>query len=222
MFLLKHLRSATRHIFSASRGVTGIFNVMEEDRENPEDWAVKPVTRQNVAEVCTVRNISLQRVTERLACEGEILVTYRFQTGSVGLASPVGMDGVSGNVPRSWWSRWKRRMRRLVGSDETATVRVSPGKRLRVNSVPDEIRQEFDVGVTENVNFIQLSAEGCRDRDAIRFANGRHVLLQRFGEGIWFEVLADGSNDSHPDEEPEESHKLAPPVTESFTGASLR
>ena len=222
MFLLKHLRSATRHIFSAGPRVAGIFNGMEEDRGRPEDWAVKPVTQQNVAEVCTVRNISLQRVTERLACEGEILVTYRFPTGSVGLASPVGMDGVIGNVPRSWWSRWKRRMRRFVGSDETAAVRVSPGKRLRVNSVPDEIREEFDVGVTENVNFVQLKEEACGDRDAIRFGNGRHILLQRFGEGIWFEVLADGSNDSHPNEEPEESHKLAPPVTDSFTGASLR
>ena len=154
MFLLKHLRAATRHIFSAGFGGTGILHNMEENRGNPEGRAVEPVTQQHVTEVCTVRNISLQRVTERLACEGEILVTYRFQTGSVGLASPVGMDGVSGNGRRSWWSACKRRMRRFVGSDETAAVRVSPGKRLRVNSVPDDIRHEFDVGVTENVSFV--------------------------------------------------------------------
>jgi hypothetical protein len=202
--------------------IAGIFHVMEENRGSPEGWAVKPVTQQNVTEVCTVRNISLQRVAERLACEGEILVTYRFRTGSVGLASPVGMDGARGVGHQSWWSAWKRKMSRFLRSDDTAAVRVSPGKRLRVNSVPDDIRQEFDVGVTENVNFVQLNAEVCRDRDAIRFGNGRHILLQRFGEGIWFEVLADGSNDRQPDEEPEESHKLAPPVTESFTGASLR
>jgi hypothetical protein len=91
-----------------------------------------------------------------------------------------------------------------------------------VNSVPDDIREEFGLAVTENVNFVQLNADLCRDRDAIRFGNGRHVLLQRFGEGVWFEVLADGSNDRQPDEEPGESHKLAPPEPESCTGASLR
>lgn len=196
---------------------------MEEDRSSHVRRALKPAAQQKVTEVCTVRNFSLQRVVERVAFEGEILVTYRFRTGSLGLASPVGMAGVRvKGGRRSWWRALKRKISLLVGSDETAAVRVSPGKRLRVNFVPDEIRQEFDVGATENVTFVKLNADACRDRDAIRFGNGRHVLLQRFGEGIWFEVLADGSTDLPPNEEPEESHKLAPPVTESCTGASLR
>jgi hypothetical protein len=72
------------------------------------------------------------------------------------------------------------------------------------------------------VNFVELSAEGCHLRDAIRFRNGRHVLLQRFGEGIWFEVLADGSIDREPDQEPEESCKLVPPPVESRGATLLR
>jgi hypothetical protein len=173
-----------------------------------------------------MRDISLQRVPQRLAVEGEILVSYRFRTGSVGLASPgeiAGSKGVWQGIGgrRSWWSRWKRRISLLLRPDKTAAIRVSPTARLRVNSVPDEIQREFGVTPIENVNFVELSAEGCRLRDAIRFRNGRHVLLQRFGEGVWFEVLADGSNDQQPNEEPEESRKLAEPQAESRGGATL-
>jgi hypothetical protein len=173
-----------------------------------------------------MRDLTLKRAPERLAVEGEILVSYRFQTGSVGLASPgeiVGSKGVWGGVGgrRSWWSRWKRRINLFRQPDKTAAIRVSPTARLRVNSVPDEIQQEFGVSAIENVNFVELSAEGCYLRDAIRFRNGRHVLLQRFGEGIWFEVLADGSNDQEPNQEPEESRKLVQPPAESRGGAAL-
>ena len=35
-----------------------------------------------------MRDHSLQEVPERLAVQGEVLVSYRFRTGSVGLASP--------------------------------------------------------------------------------------------------------------------------------------
>jgi hypothetical protein len=173
-----------------------------------------------------MRDFSLQGVPERLAVQGEVLVSYRFRTGSVGLASPgdiAGSEGVwhgLGGRP-SWWSSWKRRAKHFLRRDKTATIRVSPTARLRVNSVPDEIQAEFGVSAIENVNFVQLSAEGCRLRDAIRFRNGRHVLLQRFGEGIWFEVLSDGSNDRDPNQEPEESRKLTEPQAESRGGAAL-
>jgi hypothetical protein len=173
-----------------------------------------------------MRDLSLKRAPERLAVEGEILVSYRFRSGSVGLASPgelAGSKGVRGGIGgrRSWWSSWKRRMHRFFQSDKTAAIRVSPSARLRVNSVPDEIQREFGVSAIENVSFVELSAEGCRLRNAIRFRNGRHVLLQRFGEGIWFEVLADGSNDWKPNEEPEESRKLVQPQAELRSGAAL-
>jgi len=173
-----------------------------------------------------MRDLTLKRAPERLAVEGEILVSYRFRTGSVGLASPgelAGSNGVWGGIGgrESWWSRWKRRIHLFRQPDKAAAIRVSPRARLRVNSVPDEIQQEFGVNAIENVNFVELSAEGCHLRDAIRFRNGRHVLLQRFGEGIWFEVLADGSIDREPDQEPEESCKLVPPPVESRGGATL-
>ena len=136
-----------------------------------------------------MRDNSLQEVPERLAVQGEVLVSYRFRTGSVGLASPVDMAGTVGvwqgiGERPSWWSCWKRKITRYLKPDRTAAIRVSPTARLRVNSVPEDIQSEFDVSAIENVNFVQLSAEGCLLRDAIRFRNNRHVLLQRFGEGI--------------------------------------
>jgi len=174
-----------------------------------------------------MRDFSLQEVPERLAVQGEMLVSYRFRTGSVGLASPGDMAGPKsvwqgvGGRP-SIWSSWKRRIKHLLRPDKTAAIRVSPRARLRVNSVPEDIKEEFGVSAIENVNFVPLSAEGCPLRDAIRFRNARHVLLQRFGEGIWFEVLSDGSNDREPQEAPEESRKLAEPqAAESRGGAAL-
>ena len=106
--------------------------------------------------------------------------------------------------------------------DKSAAVRVPPGTRLRIRSVPNEIRREFDVDAAENVNCVQLGEEAGSDRDAIRFRNGRHVLLQRFGEGVWFEVLADGSHDQTPDEDPEIPCKLLQPAMDSHAGAYLR
>lgn len=171
-------------------------------------------------------NFSLQEAPRRLAVAGEILVTYRFRTGSIGLASPLEMaaKGVRCKIGsrRSWWSSWKFRMDRRRRPDKTAAVRVSPETRLRVNSVPSEIQREFGAGDLEIVNCVQLgTGTGC-GRDAIRFRNGRHVLLERFDEGVWFEVLANGSNDREPDADPELPCKLLQPDVDSHAGAYLR
>lgn len=157
---------------------------------------------------------SLQVVPERFAVRGETLVTYRFRTGTIGLASPLEFAAARGSV-------WKRLRKLISRADETAAVRILPGTRLRVNSVPDEISRDFGVGSMEDVTFVELSAETCRYRHAIRFRNSRHALLQMFGEGVSFKVLADGSNDRMPDEEPQEPRKLTTPETESSVGAPL-
>ena len=171
-------------------------------------------------------DFSLQEAPRRVAVAGEILVTYRFRSGSIGLASPLEMaaKGVRCKIGsrRSWWSAWRFRMERRRRPDHSAAVRVPRGTRLRVKSVPAEIRREFGVEPTEDVNCVPLRAESGCDRDAIRFRNGRHVLLQRFGEGVWFEVLADGSHERKPVEDPEVPRKLSQPEMDSHAGAYLR
>jgi hypothetical protein len=170
-------------------------------------------------------DLSLQDVPHRLAIQGEVLITYRFRTGSIGLASP--LEIAAANILRpqaarrqSLWSAWKRLLKFFLQPDPTPAVHVSGGARLRVNLVPGDLSEEFGVSSVEDVTFIRFSSDGPSDRQAIRFRNGRHVLLQRFGEGVPFQVLTDGSNDEQLDRAPERPCKLSEPEFEVCPGAS--
>jgi hypothetical protein len=68
-------------------------------------------------------------------------------------------------------------------------VCVPPGARLLLHDIPERLQQQLGVGAQEEVTFTQLSAEAYRHRDAIRFANGRHVLLQSLHQGQRVDVL---------------------------------
>ena len=123
---------------------------------------------------------SLAGVPNRLAVEGEQLVVHRFPTGSVGLASPCSQ----------------------VLSKETPAVCIPPGARLRLRDIPQALQLRFGLNATEEVTFVQLSAEAYQYRDAVRFQNGRAILLQRLGCGQQVEVLSLGSGDI-----PEKRHR---------------
>ena len=103
---------------------------------------------------------------------GEQLVVHRFSTGSVGLASPCSS----------------------LSSKETA-VCIPPGARLRLRDIPEALQLRFGLNATEEVTFVQLSAEAYQYRDAVRFQNGREILLQRLGCGQQVEVLSLASGD---------------------------
>ena len=114
---------------------------------------------------------SLAGIPNRLAAEGEQLVAYRFSTGVIGLTSP----------DASRWRLW---------SKQTPAVCVPPGACLLLRDIPKDLQQQFDVNATEEVIFVQLSAEAYQYRDAVRFRNGREVLLQRLKCGQNVEVLS--------------------------------
>ena len=114
---------------------------------------------------------SLAGIPNRLAVEGEQLVAYRFSTGAIGLTSP----------DASRWRLW---------SKKTPAVCVPPGACLLLRDIPKDLQQQFDVNATEEVIFVQLSAEAYQYRDAVRFRNGREVLLQRLNCGQQVEVLS--------------------------------
>jgi hypothetical protein len=103
---------------------------------------------------------SLAGIPNRLAVEGEELVVHRFFTGSMGLTSP--------NTSLS----------RLWSGHDVPAVCMPPGARLLLRNIPDEVQERFGVGASEEVRFVQLSAYAYEHRDAIRFKNGREVLLQ--------------------------------------------
>ena len=120
---------------------------------------------------------SLAGLPSRLAVEGEQLMVHRFPTGSLGLASPC--PAVS-----RWWS-----------AKQTPAVCIPPGARLLLRDIPKCLQQQFDVQATEEVTFVQLSAEAYEYRDAVRFGNGREVLLQWLRCGQQVDVLSLSSGD---------------------------
>ena len=116
---------------------------------------------------------SLAGIPNRLAVEGEQLVVHRFSTGSLGLASPCSS----------------------LLSKGTPAVCIPPGARLRLRDVPQDLQLRFGLNATEEVTFVQQSAEAYQYRDAVRFQNGREILLQRLGCGQQVEVLSLASSD---------------------------
>ena len=145
---------------------------------------------------------SLLSFPNRLAMEGERLLTYRFPSFSMGLASPNDIKASAvarqkGDGCGSWWSRLKNWLfRPELCSKEVTAVCIPPGARLRVVGIPAPMQRKFGIGPAEEVVLIQLSAVAYEYRDAIQFTNGRHALLQDLHEGVGFEVLSLGSIES--------------------------
>ena len=138
---------------------------------------------------------SLQGLPNRLAVEGEQLVTYRFPTGSVGLATPTDIAAANrpkpqGGCRRSWWSALKHWLDPQMELDQVPAVCIPPGAHLLMNHIPEVLRRKFALQAVEDVTFVQLSADAYRYRDGIRFRNGKQVLLQEITEGVRFEVLS--------------------------------
>lgn len=109
---------------------------------------------------------SLHAHPNRLAVAGETLVSTRFSFGSMGFASAVELAN-----------------RELFHTDTMMTaVCVPPGARLILDDIPLELQHDLAVSPTEEVTFTQLGCDAWAYRDAVRFANGKEVLLQRLRE----------------------------------------
>jgi hypothetical protein len=140
---------------------------------------------------------SLHTVPNRLAVEGEQLVTHRFPTYSIGMASPADLEQPactghdSTKQGGSWWSVLKTWLSPPpLRNEKIPAVCIPPGARLRLTDVPRDMQQEFGIGPVEEVTFVELSASAYRYRDGIRFENGREVLLQNIREGVRLDVLS--------------------------------
>jgi hypothetical protein len=133
---------------------------------------------------------SLFAVPNRLADEQEKLVAHRFPTGSMGLASPADLRPAHSHRPgASYWNKVKQWFLPVANSPIPA-VCIPPGARLQVSGLPNHVQQQLGVGACEEVIFTQLSASSYAYRDAIRFENGKSLLLQDLAEGVAFQVLS--------------------------------
>lgn len=140
---------------------------------------------------------SLHTFPNRLAADGEDLVVHRFAAGSLGLTSPADLGPVisaAGDAPFLSWSRFKRWFQgyspRWEAQNRIPAVCVPPGARLVVRDIPKRLQREMGVSETEEVVFVQITAEVNAYRDAIRFQNSRQVLLQELREGQRVRVLS--------------------------------
>lgn len=137
---------------------------------------------------------SLMMINNRLAVEGEQLVAHRFRSGSVGLVSL--MDITNWRI-RSRGSLWQRCKDCFSSKNEPApVVCIPPGARLRVEGIPQNLRDRFGLESTEDASFTQISADVNWHRDALRFANQATVLLQSLPEGQTVRVLGLTSEES--------------------------
>jgi hypothetical protein len=134
---------------------------------------------------------SLMAVPNRLAKEGEELVTHRFPTGSLGLASPPDLArAATAAAParKSFFGMLKEFFNPPVACAVCA-VCIPPGARLRVQGIPQRLQQSLGVSECEEVTFTQLTAAANTYRDALHFSNGRDLRLQELREGMPVVVL---------------------------------
>jgi hypothetical protein len=155
---------------------------------------------------------SLMNFPNRLANEGEVLVTHKFSTGSIGFVSPMDLGVPTPVRPQcvndSFWSKFKG----WFAAPPHATIPavcVPPGARLQVQSVPDHVQRVFRAEPGDDVIFTEISATWGQFRDGLRIQGGHEVLLQSLGEGLEVRVIDLASSEDAPRRE-ENIYTLVP------------
>lgn len=134
---------------------------------------------------------SLMAVPNRLAHEGEELVTHRFPTGSLGMASPADIQAAITPRQAGRLSIWQK-LRAFfdpTAAPAVCAVCLPPGTKLLICDIPLRQQQQWRVGEREEAVFTQTSAATNTYRDAVRFPGGCEVRLQEFREGMRVKVL---------------------------------
>jgi len=121
---------------------------------------------------------SLMDLPTRLAAGREELVVHRFSTGTIGLTSPSDLTN--------------------RGADGAPAVCIPPGTQLLLRDIPLHLRCRLDVGGEEEVTFTQVTAATNTHRDAVRFGDGREILLQELNVGQRVRVLGIPKEDNPP------------------------
>jgi hypothetical protein len=143
---------------------------------------------------------SLHTFPNRLATDGEDLVVHRFAAGSLGLASPADLrPRISAADSAKFWSwsaikQWfQQPSSRWEARNRIPAVCIPPGARLILYDIPKRLQRELEVSQTEEVEFVETTAESNTYRDAVRFHNCRQVLLQELREGQRVRVMSTSS-----------------------------
>ena len=86
---------------------------------------------------------SLMGVPNRLAQEGEELVTHRFQTGSLGLAATADLER-SASPPATAMTFWAA-LKEFFNpkAERVCAICIPPGARLELRGIPVRLQQEL-------------------------------------------------------------------------------
>lgn len=100
---------------------------------------------------------SLELYRSRPAAHGEEYQLHRFRSGTLGFADP---------------------------TDCATAVCMAEGVRLRLHGLAESLQVSLDVGPDAEVTMVRLPFRGNTHCDAVRFANGRELLLQHLNIGV--------------------------------------
>jgi hypothetical protein len=133
---------------------------------------------------------SLMAVPNRLAQEGEELVTHRFPTGSLGLASPVDVRAATAPRPAVQHTVWQK-IRAFFdppAAPAVCAVCIPPGARLQVCDIRKNAATLGRWGGGGSRFYCGRELRNTY-RDAVRFSGGLEVRLQELREGIKVRVV---------------------------------
>lgn len=131
---------------------------------------------------------SLHGIPNRLAQKDEVLVVYRFDTGSKGLTSPNYLN----LVPRPALTAALES--KYIGSEpQIRAVCIPDGTKLAIDGMSEMLQSIYGFHPTETVIFRQLSVDSQTYRDAMEFTNGVRLSLQDLQEGQHVKVFSLGS-----------------------------
>jgi len=144
---------------------------------------------------------SLHGLPNRLAKEGEDLVAHRFPTGAIGLTSPAELCRMADSTRPQKKGLWSLIKSAFVppGMPEIPAVCVPPGAKLRMLDIPANLQTELGVSAREEVVFTQTGLSPHTYHDAVRFSNGRQILLQLLREGQRVQVFSLALDESEPE-----------------------
>jgi hypothetical protein len=149
----------------------------------------------------------------RLANEGEVLVTHKFSTGSIGFVSSMDLCAPSVVRPQrvdvSFWSRVKNWFAAPPSRLQIPAVCIPPGARLRVQCVPATAQRVLRVEPGDDVIFTEITATWNQFRDGLRMKDGQEILLQSLGEGVEVQVVNLASAEGTPKRESPRHEELA-------------
>jgi len=137
---------------------------------------------------------SLYVFPNRLARDGEELVTYRFSSGCIGCVSASDISEPQNR--KTWLGRHWPQLKTWFfprEHDGPTAVCIPPGAQLALESVEAKLCRHLGLEENERAVFIHVTADEFSYRDGLRFRNGRQILLQRLPPGQRVRIVSTAS-----------------------------